>query len=84
MRKLLVGLVSLTLLVPVVAAPVAAANPFEGNDIKELREELRGTGIHTDWKKPLRPSPRAIRAVRRRSVTLASSWRWTTFAASST
>lgn len=34
------------------AIPVAAGSPFEGNDIKELREELRGTGVHVDWKKP--------------------------------
>jgi hypothetical protein len=34
------------------AVPVAADSPFEGNDIKELREELRGTGVHVDWKKP--------------------------------
>lgn len=38
------------------ALPVAGASPFEGNDIKEIREELRGTGVKVDWKKPAPPT----------------------------
>jgi hypothetical protein len=57
-RKALVALVSLSLLIPVMAAPVSAANPFPGTDIKELRDELRGTGVKVDWKKPLPPPSR--------------------------
>lgn len=47
------GTLATSLLFVGAAAPVAAANPYADNDIKEIREELRGSGVRVDWKKDL-------------------------------
>lgn len=52
MGIILVALATAFLMLANSAAQVRGATPT-GADTKELREELRGTGVRIDWKKPL-------------------------------